>query len=392
MNIKDTTLNINHNSQVLLEGRFKGACFILEEERLRKNLEKLRYVIEQAGVQIILALKGYALWKSFPLVRQYLNGATASSLNELKLCNEYLGKKAHTYAPAYSKEEFEEIAENSSHISFNSLTQLKQFESICVKHNVSMGLRVNPGFSEVTTDLYNPCSPNSRLGIPAEQLANGLPRNVQGLHFHALCENNSYTLEKVLASFEERFGHLLSQIEWINMGGGHLITEKDYDIEHLISLLKRFKEKYNVEIILEPGGAIGWQTGVLKSTVLDIVEYGATPTVILDISFAAHMPDTLEMPYRPFVTGASREPVDGWHAYRLGGQSCLAGDFLEAYYFPEKLHIGDSIIFEDMMHYTMVKTTMFNGVKHPAIYIVQSNGNIECVREFGYADYKGRLS
>jgi carboxynorspermidine decarboxylase len=261
-----------------------------------------------------------------------------------------------------------------------------------MKNNVSIGLRVNPGYSEVATDLYNPCSSNSRLGIPAEQLAKGLPHNVKGLHFHALCENNSYALEKVLASFEKKFGHLLHHVEWVNMGGGHLITEKNYNVEHLISLLKRFKEKYNVQIILEPGGAIGWQTGVLKAQVLDIVEYGAVPTAILDVSFAAHMPDTLEMPYRPAVSGASRDAVDDWHAYRLGGQSCLAGDFLEAYYFPDKLSIGQTLIFEDMMHYTMVKTTMFNGVKHPSIYIIQSNGVIDHVRDFEYEDYKGRLS
>lgn len=367
-------------------------AFILNETLLKQNLEKIRYVMQQADVHIILALKGYALWKSFPMIRKYLNGATASSLNEMKLCNDYLGQKAHTFAPTYSVEEFLEIAENSSHISFNSLAQLKQFEAICVKNNVSIGLRVNPGYSEITTDLYNPCSPNSRLGIPAEQLSNGLPYNVKGLHFHALCENNSYSLEKVLASFEQRFGHLLPYVDWVNMGGGHLITASDYDVEHLISLLKNFKEKHNVQIILEPGSAIAWQTGVLKATVLDIVEYGATPTAILDVSFAAHMPDTLEMPYRPFVRNASRDEVAGWHAYRLGGQSCLAGDFLEAYYFPEKLKIGHSIILEDMMHYTMVKTTMFNGVKHPSIYIEQPSGVIKCVREFNYEDYKNRLS
>ncbi|MDR2962399.1 MAG: carboxynorspermidine decarboxylase [Bacteroidales bacterium] len=367
-------------------------AFILEEALLKRNLETIQRVMQQADVQVILALKGFALWKSFPLVRKYLNGATASSLNELKLCNEYIGKKAHTYAPVYSREEFEEIAEHSSHITFNSLTQLQQFEKLCAKHSVSVGLRVNPGYSEVSTDLYNPCSPNSRLGIPAAELAQGLPKPVKGLHFHALCENNSYALEKVLAAFEERFGHLLAQVEWVNMGGGHLITEQNYDVEHLISILKAFKEKHNVQVILEPGGAIAWQTGVLKSTVLDIVNYGATPTAILDVSFAAHMPDTLEMPYRPFVRGASRETIDGWHAYRLGGGSCLAGDFLEAYYFPEKLNVGDSIVFEDMMHYTMVKTTMFNGVKHPSIYIIQQSGTVECVRDFTYADYKNRLS
>lgn len=372
--------------------KIPAPAFILDEALLRKNLEKISNVSKQADVTIILALKGYALWKSFPMIRKYLQGATASSLNEVKLCKEYMGSKAHTYAPAYLKTEIKEIAYKSSHISFNSLSQYNAHKEICHKHGTLMGLRVNPGYSDITTEMYNPCSPDSRLGIPAEQLQNGLPEHITGLHFHALCENNSYSLEKVLASFEEKFGHLLEQVQWINMGGGHLITEANYDVEHLISILRKFKEKYNVEIILEPGGAIGWQTGVLKSTVLDIVEYGNTPTAILDVSFAAHMPDTLEMPYRPNITDASKEKIEGYFAYRLGGQTCLAGDFLAPYYFSNKLEIGDTIIFEDMMHYTMVKTTMFNGVNHPAIYISKENGGIECVREFNYEDYKNRLS
>lgn len=366
-------------------------AFILEESLLQKNLEKLSYVIHEADISIILALKGYALWKSFPLIKKYLHGATASSLHEVKLCNEYMGSKAHTYAPAYTKAEIKEIAENSSHISFNSILQYKTHYSVCKNLGVLMGLRVNPGYSDITTDLYNPCSPNSRLGIPAQELTE-LPEGITGLHFHALCENNSYSLEKVLNSFEEKFKHLLPQIQWINMGGGHLITDTNYDIAHLISLLKRFKEKYNVEIILEPGGAVAWQTGVLKSTVLDIVNYGEIPTAILDVSFAAHMPDTLEMPYRPFVTDAFREKTENTFPYKLGGQTCLAGDYLDAYYFKKPLEIGDTIILEDMMHYTMVKTTMFNGVNHPSIYIVKTNGNIECIRDFVYADYKKRLS
>ena len=366
-------------------------AFILNETLLKKNLEKLAYVMKQADVSIILALKGYALWKSFPIIRNYLHGATASSLNEVKLCKEYMGTKAHTYAPTYLESEIKEIAYTSSHISFNSLTQYNSHKDICLKHGTLMGLRVNPGYSEITTDMYNPCSPNSRLGIPAEQLQT-LPEHITGLHFHALCENNSYSLEKVLESFEQKFAHILPHIQWVNMGGGHLITEKDYDVEHLISILTTFKQKYNVDVILEPGGAIGWQTGVLKATVLDIVEYGATPTAILDVSFAAHMPDTLEMPYRPNITNAYKDNTENTFPYRLGGQTCLAGDFLDPYYFPQKLVIGDTIILEDMMHYTMVKTTMFNGVNHPSIYIVKENGITECVREFTYEDYKKRLS
>lgn len=367
-------------------------AFILEETLLKRNLEKLQYVSKEADITIILALKGYALWKSFPLIRKYLHGATASSLNEVKLCNEYMGTLAHTYAPAYIKDEMKEIVENSSHISFNSLAQYELYKDICLKNKTKIGLRVNPGYSDIHTDLYNPCSPDSRLGIPHTELANGLPGYVSGLHFHALCENDSYSLERVLYSLEAKFGHLLSHVEWINMGGGHLITQEDYNIEHLIEILVKFKRKHNVNIILEPGGAIGWQTGVLKSTVLDIVHYGAVPTAILDVSFAAHMPDTLEMPYRPQVRGAYSTKKDACLPYKLGGQTCLAGDYLDAYYFKKPLHIADTIILEDMMHYTMVKTTMFNGVKHPSICIIKENGMVENVREFTYEDYKRRLS
>lgn len=367
-------------------------AFILEESLLRNNLEKISYVSKEAGVSIILALKGYALWKSFPLVRQYLDGATASSLAEARLCVDYMKTKAHTFAPVYAPEEIEEIADCSSHITFNSLTQFQAYKDVCKKHSVSIGLRVNPGYSDVSTELYNPCSPNSRLGIPPQELANGLPEGVEGIHFHALCENDSYSLERVLASLEERFGHVLKSVKWVNMGGGHLITNKNYDINHAISLLQDFKKRYDVKVILEPGGAIGWQTGVLKARVLDIVNYGEHPTAIMDVSFAAHMPDTLEMPYRPQVRDAYSEPQAGMYAYRLGGNSCLAGDYMMPYYFKEPLHVGDTIILEDMMHYTMVKTTTFNGVKHPSIWIEHEQGNDECVREFGYADFRDRLS
>ncbi len=367
-------------------------AFILEESLLRRNLEKISNVSKQAGVSIILALKGYALWKSFPMVKQYLAGATASSLWEAQLCVDYMGSKAHTFAPVYAPDEIEEIAKCSSHITFNSLTQFNSYKDICKKYGVSMGLRVNPGYSDVTTELYNPCSPNSRLGIPVDELKNGLPEGVDGIHFHALCENDSYSLERVLASLEERFGHLLHSAKWVNMGGGHLITHKDYKPEHVIELLKTFKQKYSVKVILEPGGAIGWQTGVLKAKVLDIVNYGENPTAILDVSFAAHMPDTLEMPYRPAIREASSEKVDGWFAYRIGGNSCLAGDFMMPYYFEKPLQVGDCIILEDMMHYTMVKTTTFNGVRHPSIWIEHEDGTDECIRKFTYADFRDRLS
>ena len=367
-------------------------AFILEETLLRRNLEKLSMVSKEAGISIILALKGYALWKSFPMVKQYLAGATASSLNEAKLCVDYMGSKAHTFAPVYAPNEIEEIAQCSSHLTFNSLSQFNAYKDVCKKHNVSIGLRVNPGYSDVTTEMYNPCSPNSRLGIPAKELKHGLPEGVDGIHFHALCENDSYSLERVLASFEENFGHLIDSVKWVNMGGGHLITHKDYKPEHAISLLKTFKEKYHVDVILEPGGAVGWQTGVLKAQVLDIVNYGENPTAILNVSFAAHMPDTLEMPYRPNIRDAFSEKTEHCYAYRIGGNSCLAGDFMMPYYFTTELNVGDTIILEDMMHYTMVKTTTFNGVQHPAIWIQHENGENECIRTFTYADFRDRLS
>jgi carboxynorspermidine decarboxylase len=366
-------------------------AFILEEIKLQQNLERIVYVKEQANVSIILALKGFALWKSFPIIRKYIQGATASSLHEVLLCKEYMGTAAHTYAPVYSPEDFEEIAQNSSHISFNSLTQYETYKHMCKKHNVAIGLRINPGYSDIETDMYNPCTPDSRLGIPAEELTH-LPEGVSGLHFHALCESNSYSLERVLKSFEKKFAHLLPHISWINMGGGHLVTDAEYDVEHLISVLSKFKQKHKISIILEPGGAFAWQTGVLKARVLDIVHYGKIPTALLDVSFAAHMPDTLEMPYRPHIEGASSEPTEGFIPYRLGGTTCLAGDFLAPYYFPKQLEIGESLILDDMMHYTMVKTTLFNGVRHPSIYIAHTNGYNECVRTFTYDDYKNRLS
>jgi len=369
-------------------------CFVLDEARLRKNLQLIDRVQQEAGVKIILAFKGFAMWSAFPLVKEYLSGATASSLNEARLCFEEMGTKAHTYTPAYLPQEFEEVLEYSSHVVFNSLSQYHQFIHQVNSHPtpISIGLRVNPGYSDVSTELYNPASPTSRLGIGPEALKNGLPEGVEGLHFHVLCESDSYALEEVLNHFEQKFGHLLPQLKWINMGGGHLMTRHDYDLGHLIGLLKNFREKHNVEVILEPGSAIAWQTGDLMSTVLDIVEEGGVKTALLDVSFTCHMPDTLEMPYKPEVAGAEAKAVHGKHQYRLGGTSCLAGDFLTEYSFEKELKIGDKLVLKDMMHYTMVKTTTFNGVAHPSIGILKEDGAFELLRTFGYEDYKGRLS
>jgi len=333
------------------------------------------------------------MWSTFPIVREYLNGATASSLAEARLCFEEMKAYSHTYAPVYLSDEFEELMGYSSHITFNSLSQYAQYKSQVEKseRKISCGLRVNPEYSEVTTDLYNPAAPGSRLGVASSHVKNGLPEGIEGLHFHALCESDSYTLERTLEAFVHRYEHLFPKLKWINMGGGHLMTKEGYKIDHLIQLLKDFREKYNVEVILEPGSAIAWETGFLAATVLDVVENHGIKTLMLDVSFTAHMPDTLEMPYRPVIRRAG-DQVTGKNNYRIGGTSCLAGDFMQAYSFDEPVEINDRIILEDMIHYTMVKTSMFNGVKHPSIAIARMDGTLEMVRKFGYDDFKRRLS
>ncbi|WP_421762779.1 carboxynorspermidine decarboxylase [Ekhidna sp.] len=370
--------------------KIPSPCFVLDEKKLIRNLEIIDHVQKNAEVEIILAFKGFSMWSAFPVVKQYVNGATASSLNEVKLCNEEMGVKSHTYCAAYMDEEFDEIVANSSHLTFNSLNQYQQFIDR-VPSDVSVGLRINPEWSDVETDLYNPSSPVSRLGISSSNLSE-LPDRVDGLHFHVLCESDSFALENVLSSFEQKFGHLLPKIKWVNMGGGHLMTREGYNTNHLINLLSAFKEKYDVDIILEPGSAFAWQTGDLHTTVLDVVDNGGKKTAIFDGSFTCHMPDCLEMPYRPKLENGSDVNIENWLPYRLGGVSCLAGDFLEQYWFEKPLRAGDPIIFKDMIHYTMVKTSTFNGVKHPSIGIIKKDGRFELVKEFGYTDFKERLS
>ena len=371
-------------------------CFVLDEARLRANLQLIDRVQQEAGVSVILAFKGFAMWSAFPLVREYLPGATASSLSEARLCYEEMGVKAHTYAVAYAPGEFSRIMKYSSHITFNSLSQYKRFRKKVESYpeHISVGIRVNPEWSPVETALYNPADPTSRLGQTKENFKGGLPDGVEGLHFHVLCESTGQDLETVLGHFEQRFGQFLPQLKWVNFGGGHLMTRKGYDVDYLINVLKTFKKKYpHLEVILEPGSAIAWDTGVLVSTVLDIVKNNGVKTAILDTSFTAHMPDTLEMPYRPRVRGASAEPEKkDKNRYRLGGVSCLSGDYMEEYAFPAPLKLGQKIVFEDMIHYTMVKTTTFNGVTHPSIAILRENGQLEVVRRFNYKDYKNRLS
>jgi carboxynorspermidine decarboxylase len=377
---------------------YPSPCFVMFEEALEANLQLLELVQKEAGVSIICALKGFAFWRSFPLIRQYLKGATASSLNEAQLIVEEMHCEAHTYAPVYLEEEFDALLYYSNHLTFNSLSQWARFREkalACLK-KISFGLRVNPEYSEVTTDLYNPALPGSRLGILAENMPASLPEGIEGLHFHTLCENDSYTLENCLKSFEEKFGHLIAACKWVNFGGGHHITRNGYNVEHLIQILKDFKQRYpNLEeVILEPGEAVGWQTGVLISTVEDIVENKGIKTAMLNISFSCHLPDCLEMPYKPAVIGATDPTSESKFIYRLGGSSCLAGDYIGIgdFAFPEPLEIGDRIVFDDMIHYTMVKTTFFNGVKHPAIGMVTKEGDFILLSEPGkYEDYKAKL-
>lgn len=375
--------------------KIPSPCFVLDEALLRRNLELIDRVQKEAGVTIILAFKGFAMWSAFPLVRQYLKGATASSLNEARLCYEEMKVKSHTYAVAYAPREFGKIMSYSSHITFNSIAQYKRFRKKLEgsPERISAGIRVNPGWSPVGTALYNPAAEGSRLGEPMENFKGQLPEGVEGLHFHVLCESSSYDLEKTLEHFEAQFGAFLSKVKWVNFGGGHLMTRAGYDVPHLIHTLQAFRKRYpHLEVILEPGSAIAWETGVLVSTVLDIVKNKGVKTAILDVSFTAHMPDTLEMPYRPRVRGAQTEPEKGKPQYRLGGVSCLSGDFMEEYSFGQPLKIGQKLVFEDMIHYTMVKTSTFNGVTHPSIAIWREDGKLDVVRRFGYKDYRNRLS
>ncbi|MBZ4657584.1 MAG: carboxynorspermidine decarboxylase [Methermicoccus sp.] len=369
-------------------------CYVMEEELFRRNLQLIRSVKDRAGVNIILAFKAFALWKSFPIVREYIGQSTASSVAEARLAFEEMGSPAHTYAPSYTDEEFPVLLKYSSHITFNSLSQLERFYPQVKSSDkpVKCGLRINPEFSVVETDLYNPSAPGSRLGITADKLGDKLPEGITGLHIHNLCENNSYALEETLKAVESKFGHLFPEIEWLNLGGGHLMTHKDYNIEHLIGLLKDLKSRYpHLEIIMEPGSAFAWQTGSLVSTVTDIVENHGIKTAMLNVSFACHMPDCLEMPYKPVIRGAYQEAVAGKPTYRMGGNSCLSGDFMGDWSFDEPLKVGDRIVFEDMIHYTIVKTTMFNGVSHPSIGLWTKDNKFVLYRQYGYEDYKSRM-
>lgn len=368
-------------------------CYVIDEERFRKNLSLIKRVSDESGAEIILAFKGFAMWGVFPVLREYVSGAAASSVDEARLCYEKIGSPAHTYSPVFKEDDFDNILKYSSHVTFNTVYQYNKFSNKLKKKSkkISAGIRINPEYSEVSHGIYNPCSPGSRLGVTAGALGDKLPDGIEGFHFHVLFESDSYALEKVLDIVESKFGKHFNKIKWINMGGGHLITRKDYDSEHLIRILKKFREKTGLHLILEPGSAFAWETGELVATVEDVVENQGIKTAILDVSFTAHMPDCLEMPYKPKILGAT-DALNGKPTYRLGGNSCLSGDFMGDWSFDNELKPGDRIVFLDMIHYTMVKTTTFNGVHHPSIGIWTNENKFRLIKEFSYEDYLNRLS
>ncbi len=382
---------------------FKGLdrpCYVLEESLLRRNLKLIKSVAEASGVEIILAFKAYALWKTFPIFREYISATTASSLYEARLADEEFGSKAHTFSPAYTDYEIDEIARRSSHLTFNSLSQFARLGERAKRANgnLSLGLRINPEYSEVGTALYNPCAPGTRFGVTADRLPDRLPEGVDGFHCHCHCESGADVFERTLGHITDKFARWFDQIKWINFGGGHLMTRKDYDIPLLIRTLTEFRKAYPwLHVILEPGSAFGWQTGPLVAQVVDIVEDRGIKTAILNVSFTCHMPDCLEMPYMPTVRGAEtiEQPAEGTAAeadvYRLGGNSCLSGDFMGLWRFSGGLHVGDNVIFEDMLHYTTVKTNMFNGITHPSIALAHDDGTLEMLRVFTYEDYRNRM-
>ena len=389
--------------------------YIVDEDRLRNNMRKLKDLETRSGVKIIMAFKANALWKTFPIIAEYFTASTASSLNEMQLSLDYLGNDVHAYCPVYTDATFPKFLEGCTHITFNSVAQFEKYYPQIKAWNdsrapgqrkVSAGLRVNPHCSVIETDIYNPCLPGSRFGVDAADLTE-LPAGIEGLHFHALCESSSYELEKVIDSLEEQFGPYLDKVKWLNMGGGHLITREGYDTEHFIKITRRLKERHpNLELIIEPGSAFTWQTGDLKTSVLDVVENAGIKTAIIDASFACHMPDCLEMPYKPKIAeaipddevnaigGAPGEEVvtaTAHHTYRLGGNSCLSGDYVGDWKFTDPLKAGDELTLLDMNHYTTVKTNMFNGIQHPSIWFKRSDGSLEELRSFSYEDYRDRM-
>ncbi len=366
--------------------------YVVDERLLEKNLACLKSIHDRTGVKILLALKAFAMHATFPLMRQYLNGVCASGLHEARLGKEKFGKEVHVYAPAYPGRDLDAILKVADHVVFNSVAQWERSKDAVrsARKPVSCGLRVNPEYSEVKTPLYDPCNPGSRLGIVASEL-HGIPGGIEGIHFHCLCEQGADALERVFAAVEAKFGSLLHGLKWINLGGGHLITKPGYDIDKLCNIVSGIKTRYDIDVYIEPGEAIVYDAGFLLSTVVDIINRPGMDIAILDTSAAAHMPDVLEMPYRPDVAGAGRVG-EFPHTYRLGGISCLAGDTIGEYSFPGKLARGDRLLFTDMAHYSMVKNNTFNGIPLPSLCIVKRDGRIKVVRKFGYRDFIRRLS
>lgn len=378
---------------------YKTPYYIVYEEKLRRNIELITGVAERTGVDIIMAFKANALWRTFDVFREYGIESTASSINEMLLAIDELKCRTHTYCPAYTDGTIDAYIAGSSHITFNSIEQYQRFADKVNRHNadwpgeqVSCGLRVNPMCSVIETDIYNPCCPGSRFGVLADDLKE-LPEGIEGFHFHALCESTSFDLEKVLLALKQQFGQYLPRLKWLNMGGGHLMTREGYNIRHLEQVLGAFQGAYpNLQLILEPGSAWCWQTGDLEATVVDVVSNSGINTAILDVSFACHMPDCLEMPYKPKITQALDEVDPSKPTYRMGGNSCLSGDYVGDWSFEKPLKRGERITLEDMNHYTTVKTNMFNGIQHPSILFKRLDGTIEVLREFDYIDYKSRMS
>ena len=384
------------NERVLAD--VQTPVYIIEENLLRANLSLIRDVAQRADIEVIMAFKAFALWKTFPIIREYIGATTASSLSEARLAYEEFGAPAHTFSPAYTSDEIDEIARCSSHLTFNSLSQYSNMSERARRANpdLSFGLRVNPEYSEISTLLYNPCAPGTRFGVSADKLPSVLPSDIEGFHCHCHCESGADVFQRTLVHIEDKFSKWFPQLKWINFGGGHLMTRKDYDVDLLVSMMNDFHARYPwLKVILEPGSAFAWQTGALVAQVVDIVEDKNIKTAILDVSFTCHMPDCLEMPYQPEVRGAESvemECATEKNSYRLGGNSCLSGDFMGSWRFDHPLKIGEKLIFEDMIHYTTVKTNMFNGITHPAISMLKSDGKLQKMRVFGYSDYKNRMN
>lgn len=360
---------------------------------MRSNLSLIREVAQRTRSEFILAFKAFALWKTFPIFREYILSTTASSLSEALLAYREFGHKAHTFSPAYTDGEIDQIVACSSHLTFNSLSQYERYHERAA--SCSIGLRVNPEYSEVGTLLYNPCAPGTRFGITADLLPQTLPADVEGFHCHCHCESGADVFERTLKHIEEKFSPWFSQLKWINFGGGHLVTRNGYDVERLVRTMDGFHQRYpHLKTIFEPGSAFAWQTGPLVAHVVDLVENHGIKTAILDVSFTCHMPDCLEMPYHPEVRGAEvvkMEKATEPCTYRLGGNSCLSGDFMGAWRFQHPLSVGQEVIFEDMIHYTTVKTNLFNGISHPSIGMLHEDGTLEILRQFGYEDYRNRM-